>query len=250
MGLFDETLARYHGTFYRQFSQYAERPDLAFYFGDEAVAVRGICAGSCMDWLEHYLTAPRGVRYSNELMSRHRQKIVTIQRALRFRDQSLVELCTLYGLQTRTGHLVDHEVTVDNVDDVVALIAVSVGVDVISYTDPQQGKHVVVCYVRAPDRMMYFVDVHRGDVEVPYPHSAAWLTRYFGLFLERCGSMRVTHFRPVWNLLQANQAYRAVVRDSLRFNPRTLGIDPQHRARDDAHHVVGFRQRGRLGGLV
>jgi hypothetical protein len=249
MGLFDETLVRYQGTFYRQFSQWEEMPDLKYYFGDETVAERGVCAGSCMDWLEHYLTAPRGVRYSNALMSRNRQKIVTIQRALRFRDQSLIELCVLYGLETRTGYPIDDVVDAGNRDAVVALIAGTAGVDVISYDDPDQGRHAVACYVRTGDRMMYFIDVHRGDVEVPYPHSVAWLTRYFGLFITKCGSLRVTHFRGVWNPAQANQAYRAVIRDSLRYNPRRFGIVPQHRARDDAHDVVGFRQRGRLDGL-
>ena len=244
MGLFDKTI-EYHGTFYRQFSQYPDRPDLAYYFGDEAVAERGVCAGSCMDWIEHYLTAPRGVRYSNDLMSRNRQKIITIQRALRHREQSLVDLCGLYGLQTRSGHLIDHVVNVDNRDDVVALICASVGVDVISYRDPHQGKHVVVCYIRPPDKMMYFMDVHRGDVEIPYPDSADWLTEYFKIFLASCGTLRVTHFQPTWQVAQANQAYRAVVRDSLRFNPRRLGVDPLHRVRDDAHHVTSFRQRDR-----
>lgn len=39
-------------------------------------------------------------------------------------------------------------------------------------------------------------------------------------------------------------AYRAVIRDSLRYNPRRFGIGPRHRARDDAHHVVGSSGAG------
>ncbi len=244
MGLFDQTPITYHGTFYRQFSQAQGSPDLAHYFGDEAVAQGGVCAGSCMDWLEHYLTAPRGVRYSNQLMSANRQKIITIQRALRHRDQGLAELCALYGMQTVDGHLIDDVIDANNSEVRAVWIANSVGVDVISYVDPQQGKHVVVCYVRPLDKLMYFMDVQRGDVEVPHTHSVAWLMRYFEIFVPRCGSLQVTHFQPVWNAMQARQAYRAVTLHSLRYNPRQFGAVPQHRARDDAHHAVGFRQRG------
>jgi hypothetical protein len=245
MGLFDDTRTQYHGEFYRQFSQAQGSPDLDDYFGDEPVAQGGICAGSCMDWIEHYLTAPRGVRYSNELMSRNRQKIITIQQAVRYRDQSLVGLCALYGLQIRDNHLVDQVVNTGNQDDVAVLITASAGVNVISYLHPTQGKHVVVCYVRPGDKTMFFMDVQRGDVMVPHSHSTAWLQRYFTLFIASCGTLRVTHFQDVWNPAQANQAYRAVVRDSLRFNPRAMGIIPMHRSRDDAHDVVDFKRRAR-----
>ncbi|AKI99897.1 hypothetical protein ATI61_104681 [Archangium gephyra] len=108
MGLFDDTLLLYGGTFYRQFSQAHGSPDLEHYFGDESVAAMGICAGSCLDWIEHYLTT-RNQRYSNAIMSSHRQKIVTIQRALRVRDQSLLELLVLYGMDAGPNGLLHYD---------------------------------------------------------------------------------------------------------------------------------------------
>jgi hypothetical protein len=65
------------------------------------------------------------------------------------------------------------------------------------------------------------------------------------IFIGSCGPLQVTHFQDVWNPAQANQAYRAVVRDSLQFNPRAMGIIPVHRSRDDSYDVVGFRRRAR-----
>jgi hypothetical protein len=250
MGLFDDTLRRYGGTFYRQFSQAYGSPDLEHHFGDESVAERGICAGSCLDWIEHYLSTPNQ-RYSNQIMSQNRQKIVTIQRALRFRDQSLLDLLVLYGFLPAPNGLLLHDVDSLNDSEYVAVQVIACqGIHVVSYNDPAHGRHVAVCYVRPRDKMMYFMDVHKGDVEVPYPRSAAWLKAYFDIFIARCGSIQVSSLQPVWNAPQARQAYRAVVRDSLRFDARALGIHPRHRPRDDAHDVVGFRARGRLDGLL
>jgi hypothetical protein len=249
MGLFDDTLRLYGGTFYRQFSQAYGSPDLEHYFGDETVAELGVCAGSCLDWIEHYLTT-RNQRYSNAIMSRNRQKIVTIQRALRARDQSLLSLLLLYGMVPGHNGLFQYNVDQGESGDVAQLVAASAGIHVVSYDDPAQGRHVVVSFVRPRDKRMYFMDVQKGDVEVSFLQSAAWLKRYFDIFIGRCGSIQVSSLQPQWNAIQARQAYRTAVMDSLRFNPRTFGIHPgDRRPRDDAHHAVGFRQRGRLDNL-
>ncbi|AKJ01804.1 hypothetical protein ATI61_103518 [Archangium gephyra] len=49
MGLFDDPLRLYGGTFYRQFSQAHGSPALEHSFGDESVAALGVCAGSCLE---------------------------------------------------------------------------------------------------------------------------------------------------------------------------------------------------------
>ncbi len=94
------------------------------------------------------------------------------------------------------------------------LLAKFPGVHAISYSDPTYGPHVVACYVRPEDRVMFFTERPQRDVEVPFPESADWLTAYFDIFAKICTDLFVTSFAPVWNTSQASQAYQACDRDA------------------------------------
>jgi|GEM_PF-4726200 hypothetical protein len=233
MGLFNEA-TKYGGSFYRSFSQAHGSSDLDFYFNDDPVIQQGICAGSSLDWLEYYLTRPENdhENYSNELMKQHRNKIITIQRGLRHRDQSLSDLLVLYGLQPHAYLPFKYKFNAANYKDVAKLSTASSGVNVISYKDPAQGRHVAVFYVDE-NKNLFFMDTHRGDVSIPYPGSYRWLARYFAHFINKCGEIEISHFRPEWYPQKAAQAYRSIARDAIDYNPTQFGLERRHRAVTD-----------------
>lgn len=230
MGLFDDA-KNYGGSFYRSFSQSHGSSDLELYFPNDPVIQQGICAGSSFDWLEHYLNFPE-VNYSNEIMQHHSKKILAIQRALRFRDQSLSDLLIMCGMKPHNHLPFKYKFTENNSKEVAQLSAFISGANVISYTDPEQGKHVAVFYVDQ-NKNLFFMDTQKGDVSIPYPGSCEWLERYFLLFTKKCGEIEISHFQPVWNPQQAEQAFRSIARDAISYTPPTYSFANKVRPADD-----------------
>ncbi|MCF6765538.1 hypothetical protein L3V82_07105 [Thiotrichales bacterium 19S3-7] len=197
MGLFDDAEKVKSGHFYRKFSQAYGSKDLDTYFSGSEVAQTGICSGSGLHWIRHYLT--NDTLYSNEQMMSDKSDILTTQKAVRVRDQSLRNLLIECGMKPRANHLNNYKFEKEDARDVAHLLCASEGVNTISYCHPQFGNHVVTCYVSKEDKRMYFSDVHKGDVSLPYPASIDWLTRYFKIFNDQCGEISVTHFESNWN---------------------------------------------------
>jgi hypothetical protein len=233
MGLFNEA-KKYGGSFYRSFSQSHGSEDLDFYFQDDPVIQQGICAGSSLDWLEYYLTLSDDdhQKYSNDIMKQNRNKIITIQRGLRHRDQTLSDLLLLYGLKPHDNLPFKYKFDITNSKDVAKLSASASGVNVISYTDPQQGKHVAVFYVDE-DKNLFFMDTQKGDVSIPYPGSYQWLERYFSYFANKYGEISISHFRPEWNPQTAAQAFRSIAKDAIGYDHRKFGIRDRGRTVND-----------------
>ncbi|TNF68296.1 MAG: hypothetical protein EP298_06270 [Gammaproteobacteria bacterium] len=197
MGLFDQANTIKNGKFYRQFSQAYGSKDLETYFSGSKVAQSGICSGSGLLWIRHYLTNAKP--YSNEQMLKDQGDILTAQKAVRVRDQSLRNLLIECGMKPRANHLNNYKFKADEARGVADLICSSEGINTISYHHPKFGNHVVTCFVDKENKQLYFSDVHKGDVTLPYPASIDWLTKYFEIFHKSCGEITVTHFESKWN---------------------------------------------------
>src|SRR5690606_30733704 len=89
--------------------------------------------------------------------------------------------------------------------------------NVISYSDPNQGRHVVTTYTNA-DKYLYFSDVNKGDVKIPYPRSVEWLTRYFQIFCDRCGTLTISHFQDSWSQEIFKKIEQEFIQDAMKYN--------------------------------
>jgi hypothetical protein len=231
MGLFNDAY-KYGGSHYRSFSQQPNSTDLEDLFHDDPVVQNGICAGGSLVWLKYYLTRSNDENYSNDLMKKHKNEIITIQRGLRRRDQSLSDLLILSGLQPHEVLPFNYSFNKYNLHNTAKLSTSISGVNVISYNYPGHGQHVAVYYVD-DNKNMYFMDTHKGDVCIPYPNSEKWLAKYFDIYTAKCGEINITHFKPEWHAQQAKQAFRQVARDAIYYDPSLFGQTQRNRSVND-----------------
>ncbi|MCF6777774.1 hypothetical protein L3V83_14485 [Thiotrichales bacterium 19X7-9] len=220
MGLFDSADEVKGGSFYRKFSQAYGSEDLDTYFSGSKIAQSGICSGSGLLWVRHYLTSD--TPYSNDQMRLDKNDILTTQKAVRVRDQSLRNLLIECGMKPRANHLNNYTFKVDEARDVAHLLCGSEGINTISYHHPEFGNHVVTCFVDKENKQLYFSDVHKGDVSLPYPASIDWLTKYFEIFHKSCGELTVTHFESNWNEEAYQKTFASLTEDAQLYDKPKL----------------------------
>ncbi len=196
MGLFSN-VPRFGGVFYRRFSQELGCLDIDTFFGKDSIAQSGICAGCTLNWIRHYLL--NNTYYNNDIISRDKHDIETIQGALRYRDQALSSfLIEKVIMVVRPFHFKKKPISSIEARDISHLTCVSHGVSIFTYNHRSHGRHVVAAYVD-PSKRLYFIDTNKGDVSIPYPGSIDWLHSYLDLFLMDVKDFQVTHFAPYWN---------------------------------------------------
>lgn len=221
-GLFASATS-YGGLFCREFSQAVGSDDLELYLPDDPVILDGVCAGSAVDWIKFHCTNSKDESalfdnpYTNDHLKENGYDVIAIQRAFRLRDLSLARGLINFGMKAHcTGYLENALMTSSEIVEFIRDMFNHSGVGVISYFLPGQGRHVACLFVDA-HQTLYFSDINRGDVKIPYPLNAVWLQKYCGYFLDKCGTVNVSHFEADWNSQQEKIVMEDVYRDSQQY---------------------------------
>lgn len=216
MGLFDDATFKYGGCFYRKFSQSIYSRDLENCFPNDPILQSGICAAQSVYWIRHYLTYKH--LYSNSIMVKNSHDIIMLQRALRYRDQSLVDFLILSGMKTVDGHIFDYKIDSKNLIEISNLISVSSGITVFSYLPQEGGRHVACAFVDN-SKTLFFCDIQKGDVMIRFPQSKSWLNKYIKIIHDAYIEFKVSFFLPQWNEYQFLQALKSTRIDAIYYKP-------------------------------